>query len=195
MGTVYPSNFPTGVNYGPTWQGSSSSNSSPPPPPSFIAWTGGATGTFIPISTKHYPTTPHEGIHLGEIAAFRCWALNDGILTSTFMNTFMWGPGDVMIGKPQDGFGIHCWKNLSGALTYANDFRGQPIVFGRILIWGEICEHGDGYRAEFAKIIGIDGVRNYQERWHLFKGTSVLEQLQKTYGLDHDSKRKDSDCA
>ena len=32
----------------------------------------------------------------------------------------------------------------------------EPLLFGKVKIWGEIVEHQDGYRSEFGKIVSLD---------------------------------------
>ena len=32
----------------------------------------------------------------------------------------------------------------------------EPLLFGKVKIWGEIVEHEEGYRSEFGKIASLD---------------------------------------
>ena len=32
----------------------------------------------------------------------------------------------------------------------------EPLLFGKVKIWGEIVEHQEGYRSEFGKIVSLD---------------------------------------
>lgn len=70
--------------------------------------------------------------------------------------------------------GIHAWKGFGHALTYAieakswQDYGGlgmnypedRQIVVGRVHLWGDIVEHADGYRAQFARPISFDEILN-----------------------------------
>jgi len=32
----------------------------------------------------------------------------------------------------------------------------EPLLFGKVKIWGEIVEHEEGYRSQFGKIVSLD---------------------------------------
>ena len=105
----------------------------------------------------------------GEITAFRMWRVPpDGILMSTFKDA-IWKPGKILeahdspANHPQ--FGIHGWKSVVEAVEYGKEIQDSryvpracrtPIAFGRVKLWGEVIEHQRGYRAQFARIVGID---------------------------------------
>lgn len=95
---------------------------------------------------------------LGEIVAWRCWLVRpDGFIRSCAADA-VWAPGEPMtgdIGKDGTGsLGIHAWKTARGALTYGT---GQgPNVIGKVALWGEVVEHAEGYRAEFAKPVSFE---------------------------------------
>ena len=36
--------------------------------------------------------------------------------------------------------------------------RPPRTAYGSVRIWGEVIEHAAGYRAEFARVVSIDGV-------------------------------------
>lgn len=58
------------------------------------------------------------------------------------------------------------------------------MVIGRVALWGEVIEHEDGYRAEYAKPLTIE--------YHLGKprSKSEMNQLRSTYGLPLDAVEK-----
>jgi hypothetical protein len=45
------------------------------------------------------------------------------------------------------------WVNSA---FYPEDSPPDAVVFGRVELWGEVIEHEDGYRAEFASIVSLD---------------------------------------
>jgi hypothetical protein len=116
----------------------------------------------------------------GELEGWRAWKLEgDGQqLTSVYKET-IWAPGQIIKGNPtEDKEGVHAWKELGGLVQYVDhvtydDVTNGEIVLGRVHLWGAIVEHELGYRAEFAKIISLDGALN------CLPGT--LEDLRKIY--------------
>lgn len=46
--------------------------------------------------------------------------------------------------------GIHAFKSLS---LLIREFPGaEPVVYGKVTLWGRVQEHEDGYRAEYARV-------------------------------------------
>lgn len=96
----------------------------------------------------------------GEITAFRVWRVTENqTLRSTFKET-IWEPQQILQAHAIPGDsgcdGIHGWKSLFEAIQYVQGLNDAQIAVGRVKLWGEVVEHERGYRAEFAKIIGID---------------------------------------
>lgn len=114
----------------------------------------------------------HGGVKLGEIGAWRCWGVAGPLLTSVSIGT-IWEPGKPMEGDPGTGAGVHAWKTLPQAMSY----YGSAGVVGKVALWGEVTEHADGYRAQYARIT---------ELFSCSAGPEVLHQLRLTYGLGDD---------
>ena len=134
--------------------------------------------TASAVLTITGPRTPVEygGIKVGEIEAWRIWYLrNDGYLES-IVSSVVWLPGNPMTGDVTYD-GVFSWKTSKDARAHgrrALEMGSLPVIGGRIALWGEVIEHEHGYRAEYAKIIGLD------YGW----GRNIdLHQLRFEYGL------------
>ncbi len=122
-------------------------------------------------------TTPSRdaGIRAGEIIAFRCWKVK-GIdsLYSVIQDTFFWPPYDYVKSDIEwnEGYppkGIHAFKYQKDLNEYINwmlvpwyDFYDSFIentsyVWGQVELFGTVIEHELGYRAQYARILSIDG--------------------------------------
>lgn len=115
----------------------------------------GATGTQ---ATAAIPDPIEDaGIRAGEIEAVRVWLLKNGYLYSMFAN-HVWSPGQVEVGTPNDGTGIHAFKTVGQAMAnYGHSgSEPEPLIIGKVLLWGDVIEHERGYRAEFASIASLD---------------------------------------
>lgn len=106
------------------------------------------------------------GIRAGEIRAWRCWRLHHGFLRSATAQA-VWAPGEVMTGDVSVA-GVHAWKTQSKALEYGLE-GNSPIIFGEVDLWGEVVEHEDGYRAEFAAIVTLSHCTGFLGAWRLRK--------------------------
>ena len=105
------------------------------------------------ISPPWAPTDlKSEGIRAGEIIAWRAWLVIGDYLHSV-VAAKPWTPGEPMSGDPATGYGIHAYKGPHGPMLdgYAQKGNG-PWVIGEVALWGEIIEHEEGYRAEFARV-------------------------------------------
>lgn len=100
----------------------------------------------------------YEGIRTGEIVAFRAWRLKAGLLQSMAAET-LWGPDEPMAGEVKS-LGVHAFKRQADACNYAASYPPNPIVIGRIQLWGEVVEHEHGYRAEFGRPYAFDFMMN-----------------------------------
>ncbi len=107
----------------------------------------------------------HEGLRVGEIIAYRAWRVikpswpvkGNNCLHSVAMRDYIWHPdkpacGDVRI------HGIYSFRDvIRSREEYGYDpGMNEPLLFGKVKIWGEIVEHQDGYRSEFGKIASLD---------------------------------------
>jgi hypothetical protein len=138
------------------------------------------------------------GIRVGEILGWRWWYV-DGLLKSPFMDC-TWSPdkptkGDVAAGS--GGFGVYVlkdrelaasqadqglWLNSDGLWVWNNWRRRLPsphTAYGSVRIWGEVIEHAAGYRAQFARVVSIDGV--YPDN------DELLATLRTRYGVGNSS--------
>lgn len=99
---------------------------------------------------------PRE-IRAGEIIGYRAWILGaDGSYWST-AHPVQWVGGrmDGVVGRDhQPHSGVHAWKDRRRAREYAQEMvvLGFDIAFGEVMLWGDVVEHEDGYRAEHAEI-------------------------------------------
>lgn len=115
------------------------------------------------------PEPEDAGITVGEIIAWRAWKVKDGLLTSMYRDD-LWPPDEPITGDPGGSgcventrAGVHAFTTQKGALEYAIAHangsvmvNGSPVVIGRVALWGEVIEHEQGYRAEFAKVHSLD---------------------------------------
>jgi hypothetical protein len=107
----------------------------------------------------------HEGIRAGEIIAYRAWrVINPGWfrtghdrLHSVFMEGYVWH-----LDKPASDdvrtHGIYSFRNVIRSMAqYGYTSVGaEPLLFGKVKIWGEVVEHELGYRSQFGKIVSLD---------------------------------------
>lgn len=96
------------------------------------------------------------GIRLGEIIAHRGWVVGPAGFLHSMSAGVVWAPGEPMEGKTkstQEHCGVYAFKTAKDFLTQVGDALD---IYGRVALWGDIIEHEIGYRAQFAKIIGLD---------------------------------------
>lgn len=124
---------------------------------------------------------PREGarIVLGEITAYRAWWVRrfDDLCLCSLAHDYSWKPAkfpaphasgnvdELLRAEPLRLFGgVFSFKNpldakIEGASwlwwTHSN-FALNCIALGSISIWGEVCEHERGYRAQFARVQSLD---------------------------------------
>jgi hypothetical protein len=140
-------------------------------PGSFTSTTLSNPGSFTCAAP---PTFEDAGIRAGEVTAYRCWELRDGLLWSMYRDQFCWKPGEIVEGEPSVyGEGIHAFKDrlAVGAYGYSPS-QSSVVVSGTVELWGEVYEHERGYRASKAAIASIDDSPYYDAK-----------VLRKTYGL------------
>ena len=132
--------------------------------------TGPGPGIGVPSQmseASQYKKLKSDGIKMGEIVAYRCWPIKNGFLWSTAAGR-AWAPGEPMKAGEnhlRDGLGVYAFKEMSRVIESAGSLAsvGQnAVAFGTIHLWGEIVEHGIGYRAEYAAIKSLDFVRGSQ---------------------------------
>lgn len=136
--------------------------------------------------TEDRPPVEKAETRFGEITAYRMWFARQGYLHSYSQNC-LWAPGDVIEGKPGDynEQGIWAFKTKARAINkmledqharFTGSEPNQVAVWGAVQLWGDVIEHEDGYRAQFAKIIRIEdcaATGPYREQ--------LVEELRKRY--------------
>lgn len=97
------------------------------------------------------------GVTVGEMIGWRIWRIRNGLLYS-YSATYGWLPGQPAQGKPDDygGSGLWCFKDPGRALGKLGEL--QLGAMGSVYLWGDVVEHSDGYRAEFAEVRSIDHI-------------------------------------
>ena len=75
---------------------------------------------------------------------------------SVFRKDYVWDPYRPASGDVRE-HGIYSFKeSFRCREEYRCSYAGGPLLFGKVKIWGEIVEHGLGYRSEFARIVSLD---------------------------------------
>ena len=125
------------------------------------------------------------GIVVGEITAWRLWEVKpDGTLKSYAVEN-VWAPDEPMTGEPflwggHGTAGVYAFKTKEafmrefGVCLEARFLGGY--VWGEVSLWGEVVEHEDGYRAQYARIK------------RLYRGQNVSQQeyeaICRIYGVE-----------
>ncbi len=107
----------------------------------------------------------HEGLRVGEIIAFRAWRVitaywprkEDNRLHSVAVREYVWHPDEPATGDVRV-HGIYSFRDvIRSKQEYGYDLGvDEPLLFGKVKIWGEIVEHEEGYRSQFGKIVSLD---------------------------------------
>ena len=119
-----------------------------------IAFGGGGGGVGI-SGPPHKPTTLKTAeVKVGEIIAWRAWNIRGDQLFSVVAAGKPWSPTEPMQGDPAAGYGVHAYKGPHGPVldSYVTSSSPELWVIGEVALWGDIIEHEDGYRAEFARV-------------------------------------------
>ena len=115
---------------------------------------GASMGASAVMAPPHKPTAlKSEGVRAGEVIGWRAWRINShDELVSATADT-IWHASEPMSGNPASGYGIHAYKGPVGPALdgYAARTRSEWVV-GEVALWGDIIEHEEGYRAEFARV-------------------------------------------
>lgn len=121
-------------------------------------------GTRISIGESEWqklPALENGGIRAEDLIGWRIWRVCVGFLQS-YSQGIIWEPNEPMEGKPGDHDHVGVWafreqrraiEKMLGALP----IYGIPFVYGSVRLWGDVVEHTDGYRAQYARILSIDG--------------------------------------
>lgn len=108
-------------------------------------------------------TPPHdrtalksEGLHPGEIIAWRAWKVHGTELVSMTASS-TWDPFKPMSGDAAGGWGIHAYKDPAGILYDGYiSASSSSWVLGRVALWGDVIEHEHGYRAALARVHSLE---------------------------------------
>jgi hypothetical protein len=124
--------------------------------------------------TNRAATREGASIRIGEILGWRWWYV-DNFLKSPFMDC-TWFPDKPIEGDVAGGFGVYVMKDPSLAESEADKSLGLSsnglwawnnwrrrlksphTAYGTVRVWGDVVEHTRGYRAQFARVVSIDGV-------------------------------------
>lgn len=116
------------------------------------------TGMPRMVHVKDVPKLGREDPPPGVIRAWRAWKIERGSLRSTYQSS-TWPPNKPMnthapikggeAGRPV--VGVHAVKKLEDIkLVTSVDLNDKTAVVGEVLLWGDVAEHDNGYRAEHA---------------------------------------------
>lgn len=146
---------------------------------------------------RHRPCAirvPFAGIHVGEIIGWRAWRVVDCLLMSMTAN-YVWpwhrlAEGNVDREVSVSGSrryiptGIYAFKSSVHAHDLAA-YEAGPFfaVYGRVALWGEVVEHERGYRAQYARVLSIDGIASHGGEAPGYIA-DTLGALQRRYGID-----------
>jgi hypothetical protein len=81
----------------------------------------------------------------------------DDRLHSVLMQDYVWDPDEPASGDVRT-HGIYSFRNVVRSkeeYSYSLSDNGL-LLFGKIKIWGELVEHENGYRSQFAKLLSLD---------------------------------------
>lgn len=112
------------------------------------------------------PATPHApienaGMKVEDLIGWRIWRFQGGELCS-YAIPCLWQPGIPATGNPTDHGceGVWAFKDKRSAEAKARQAKyggHTQWVWGSVRLWGSVVEHTEGYRAENARIVSIDG--------------------------------------
>ena len=132
-------------------------------------------------------TLRHEGIRVGEIIAYRAWRVigrtwwrkGDDRLHSVLVKNYAWHPDEPASGD----VGTHGIYSFRDVIRSGGEYGYYPgtigtLLFGKVKIWGEIVEHEQGYRSQFAKIVSLD-----------YGDLELLEKFRKIYRVNQSGAR------
>lgn len=156
------------------------------------------------ITPYHGYNILNDGIEVGEVVGWRVWSLSDlsirgrrseDLRLKSPITGTVWLPGEEMTAydfrdpsfrfPSTCGFGVHAFKNMSQAK--AESFFGR--VIGSVWLYGEIWEHSDGYRAEYARIRSIDYLGTMRHRKFIranrfpYSYGNIIWTIRRNYGV------------
>lgn len=148
----------------------------------------GYNGNFAVPQIAPCESLPRADPIVGELVGWRVWFICEGYLRS-FSAGYIWLPDEPMTGVPSDygDAGVWAFKNKTAAFAKATN-RGVTTVAGSVYMWGEVIEHEDGWRAEFAAVRSVDaifGLPGIKSRfWRTCaEERDALNDIRERYGL------------
>lgn len=148
---------------------------------------GGLPPNYVP---PNLDPLEKAGTAFGEFVGWRMWQLRDGYLQS-YTASYVWVPGIATEGKPgdHDGGGLWAFKDPAKALHKLLE-NGVPSAMGSVWMYGDIVEHSDGYRAQYAMVRSIDEVHlpraDNHRWWEMLRKSEkgdILKALRERYQL------------
>lgn len=111
-----------------------------------------------PVTSTPREPLPRADPIVGELVGWRVWFVCEGYLKS-FSAGYIWLPDEPMTGVPSDYGDAGVWAFKRKRAAFAKAFnRGYPTVVGSVYMWGEVIEHEDGWRAEYAAVRSLDAI-------------------------------------
>jgi hypothetical protein len=116
-------------------------------------------------------------IRAGEIIGWRVWKLCHGLLQSVVVS-FTWHPGvferSSCILYGHNNLGYHAFRDKEQAERETSmQAYWLPCVIGSVAMWGEVIEHENGWRSEYAAVrslIKITGaIPFWRKHWLLLE--------------------------
>jgi len=100
-------------------------------------------------------------ITMGELEGWRLWTVTHEGEFQSLTRIYVWENGEAE-GFPTDygHEGVYCFNSREEAVTAFEEARGN-VAIGRVALRGTVIEHSRGYRAEFAKIVEIVGIKGH----------------------------------
>lgn len=133
--------------------------------------------------TNPHPPLETAPMSVGEFVGWRVWRVRpqDRLLQS-YSQDRIWLPGEPMQGEPRDHGpeGVWAFKDADRAAQKVcgiYDSVGPAGALGSVWLWGNVVEHADGYRAEFATVRSIDGVTSDPG------DDALMDALRQRYGV------------
>ena len=142
---------------------------------------------------------PKEDPKLQDLIGYRIWRYNKGYLQS-YAREEIWIPGMPMVGNGLDDHnqaGVWAFKEKPPAYKKYLESSNFPInssvpsaihvchIVGSVLLWGQIIEHSQGYRAEYAKVREIYDV-SFPKPW-ASERDAALKYLRELYGVQSEN--------
>ena len=98
-------------------------------------------------------------IRAGEIIGWRFWKLCNGLLHSVIVS-YTWHPGVFERSSSKlrrfKNPGYHAFRDKEQAEREMSEYTNwTPFVIGSVAMWGEVIEHENGWRSEFAAVRSI----------------------------------------